>query len=872
MSPHYFKLKPLAIALVITASAGLTACYDKGGTDSNTTILGSVFKGPIDNANISITDEAGNVLGSGTSRKGEFSISLTSAVPSGAIFMQSSAGRYTDEATGETVTPEGGLMTVFTKEELKALLAAKEFVALTPETTILSQLVKQKITAGTEAKTAIEEAIATIESIFISDTNPTAGMVSGDTVLRKGNLTTPLAASPEIALAKNRAISFSYLAENLGLAPASVFDLIDSDVKDLGDGKLDGKDSDGAVLMITAKDGSTVDLSQRDRSSDISVARQELFQNTMNRLSQTGLTDEEKAQLLSQLGGDNDFSTMLEDQMKERDQQVVDAKAQIQAQLALNDLVELTHLSPLIDEDGDATNNAATYTLNAQKDVAVNLKLRKDNVLQDVTVNMLRYNGSQLPPMIIAERGEKVTAQINNQLGEETTVHWHGFKIPAYLDGGPDNPIADSASFTPVLDLQQPAAPLWFHPHPHSKIGEQVYNGLAGIFILKDDITNQLEADNKLPSGDYDIPLLVQDRRFSDADNDGTLDTMDYAASPMDLGMGMLGGNVLVNGVELPKKTVETRQYRFRLYNVSNARTYNFALNDGVKFKVIGTDGGLLNAPIEVSELLLAPAERAEIVIDFSQYSVGDKVMLISRSFAGNQMGMMSNAMGDMDRMGSGESGMGGMDGMPRMADTGGSSMGGGMSSMSMPNGAEFSIMRFDVATQVTDPVTLYSSLPDSAEINTRWADTISSTTPVREYVMAMGGMNNMQTTAVPGSTQMNGMSFTINGKLFDMNRVDETITTNGSTTTEVWEIKNMSMMAHPFHAHAIQYQVLSRNGSAATGIDLGWKDTVLVGPGETVKLIGKFDPSISYGKYMYHCHILEHEDNGMMGVFEVLQ
>lgn len=860
MFPLYFKLKPLTIAfaLIIAASLGLTACFDKS---DETTLLGSVFKGSIDNASISITDEAGTVIGSGTSNKGEFSIALTSTIPGGAIFMQSSAGSYTDEATGEIVTPEGGLMAVFTKEELDALLAAKEFVALTPETTILSKLVKQKLTAGTEAKTAIDEAIATIESVFIADTNPTAGMVSGDTVLRKGNLTTPLAASPEMALAKNRAISFSYLAKNLGVAPESVFDLIDSDVTDLGDGQLDGKASDGTVLKIDAKDGSTVDLSQRDRSSDISIARQELFQNTLNRLSQTGLTDEEKAQLLSQLGGDSDLSTQLDDKMKERDQQIIAAKAQIQTQLALSDLVELTQLSPLNDEDGNASNSAATYTLNAQKDIAVSLKLRKDNVLQNVTVNMLRYNGSQLPPMIIAKRGDKVTAQINNQLGEETTVHWHGFKIPAAVDGGPDNAIANGASFNPVLDLQQPAAPLWFHPHPHSKTGEQVYNGLAGIFIIKDDVTNQLEVDNQLPAGDYDIPLLVQDRRFSDADDDGTLDTMDYATSPMDLGMGMLGKHILVNGVELPKKTVATRQYRFRLYNVSNARTYNFALNDGVKFKVVGTDGGLLNAPVEVSELLLAPAERAEIVIDFSQYSVGDKVMLISKAFSGNQMGMMSGAM---ENMGSGGSGMGGMS---RMANTGG-----GMSDMSMPNGSEFSIMRFDVTSQVTDPITLYSSLPGSAEINTRWADTVSSTTPVREYVMAMGGMNNMQTTAVSGSNQMNGMSFTINGKSFDMNRVDETITTNGSIITEVWEITNKSMMAHPFHAHAIQYQVLSRNGSAATGIDLGWKDTVLVGPGETIKLIGKFDPSISYGKYMYHCHILEHEDNGMMGIFEVLQ
>ncbi|NOY72032.1 MAG: multicopper oxidase domain-containing protein, partial [Gammaproteobacteria bacterium] len=795
----------------------------------------------------------GNVIGSGMSKEGLFSIVLSAAIPDGAIYMESSSGSYVDEATGETVSPTGGLMTVFTSEEFKAMMKAGAFAALTPETTILSKIVKQKITAGTMASTAITEAITLIETAFIADSNPTNGMVSGDTVLRKGNLVTPFAAFPEIALAKNRAISFSYLAKNLGVAPVKVFDLMISDVKDLEDGVLDGKDNAGAALTIVNSNGDMIDLSKRDRKSDITVARQKLFQNTLTRLSEGNLTDEEKAQLRSQLSGDSNFSALIEEQMAKRDQQIIDAQAAIAAQLLLTDLVELPMLAPLADEDNDIGNNAATYTLNANKDVPVTVKLRKDNVLQSITINMLRYNDAQLPPMIVAKRGEQITASINNQLGEETTVHWHGFKIPASVDGGPDNPISAGGSFTPVMILQQPAAPLWFHPHPHSKTGEQVYNGLAGIFIIKDDITNMLETSNELPTGAYDIPLLIQDRRFSDVDNDGTLDAMDYATSPMDLGAGMLGNHVLVNGVELPKKTVETRQYRFRLYNVSNARTYNFALNDGMVFKVIGTDGGLLNRPVSTTELLLAPAERAEIVIDFSSYAVGDEVMLISKSFVGNQMGMMGSTMGGMSRM----DGMGGMNGM----------------NMSMPNGAEFSVMRFDVTTQVTDPVTLFTTLPSSAEINTRWAADVSATTATRKFVMAMGGMDNMQSTEVSGGgNQMNGMSFTINGKSFDMNRVDETITTGGAVITEVWEVTNMSMMAHPFHAHAIQYQVLSRNGVDASGTDLGWKDTVLVAPGQTVKLVGKFDPSISYGKYMYHCHILEHEDNGMMGIFEVVQ
>jgi FtsP/CotA-like multicopper oxidase with cupredoxin domain len=129
--------------------------------------------------------------------------------------------------------------------------------------------------------------------------------------------------------------------------------------------------------------------------------------------------------------------------------------------------------------------------------------------------------------------------------------------------------------------------------------------------------------------------------------------------------------------------------------------------------------------------------------------------------------------------------------------------------------------------------------------------------------MMTMGGMGNMNNTGNANGMQM---SFVINGKTFDPNRVDEFIEAGA---IEVWNIRNMSPMAHPFHAHAIQYQILSRNGVPATGSDLGWKDTFLVQPGETVKVIGKFE-AVNTGDYMYHCHILEHEDAGMMGYFRV--
>ncbi len=444
----------------------------------------------------------------------------------------------------------------------------------------------------------------------------------------------------------------------------------------------------------------------------------------------------------------------------------------------------------------------ATYTLNAQESVNVVVESPSGNW----TTPMMRYNDLQLPPVITAKRGDSISVTVNNNLSasdEDTTVHWHGFKIPGSQDGGPDFPIAVGASKTYSFTLVQPAASLWFHPHAHGTTATQVYNGLAGAFILTDDITDALEANNELPSGEYDISLLVQDRRFAEENATGVRNLEPIPQLGMSL---VLGEHILVNGVEMPALEVATSQYRFRLYNASNARTYKFSLDNGADFYVVGTDGGLLNAPVLTKAIMLGAGERAEIVVDFRN-RLNQQVKLISQA---------------------------------------------------APNSAAVSdVMRFDVNREVVDPVILYSSLPAGAEVNTRLTEAQADVT--RDFVMSMkmGG---------------NGVQFLINNKAFDMSRVDESV---ASGAVEIWSIQNTSVMEHPFHAHAIQWQVLDRERSGvlspASGIDLGWKDTVLVQPGETVRFIGRFDPEVNTGLYMYHCHILEHEDAGMMGTFEVL-
>ncbi|HHL18182.1 MAG TPA: hypothetical protein ENJ33_00445, partial [Thiothrix sp.] len=821
-----------------------------------TSLIGSAFKGPIDGAVTRVTDAAGTIIATSDSSAGKFEFPAITLPTDGsaAIFIETIGGSYTDEATNEPVTPTGkGLMTVFTVDELNTIISGGKVMALTPETTLMAQLVKKMLADGKTASVAITDAKAIIQAQLLDDTNPAQG-TSGDSLLMIGDLSAGTPADQAEALARNRAISFSIEANTLNLSPVQVFDLIDKRALDLEDGTLDGKEADGTTaITITDKDGATKELGA-DQKNSYGLARTKLLNNTLTRLGNGDLSDAEKAEL-EKLGFDTGYFDNLNDANAA-------AAAKTIEQLAATNLPSFNHLPVLTDEDGNATDNAATYTLTATPNINVTVTAPGESW----TTPMLRYNGLQLPPVIKANRGDTMTLNLVNNLTDETTIHWHGFKIPGDQDGGPDFPVAAGGSKTYSFPMLQPAAPLWFHPHPDMKTGEQVYNGLAGVYLLDDAISKQLVTDKNLPADSYDIPVLIQDRRFKeDADANGVTDGVrellykmnaDGTANEMD-NDGMLGSKILVNGAELPQLNVETRQYRFRLYNTSNARSYEFALTkDGTtfeKFKVIGTDGGLLAQPVEVESITLGAAERAEVIIDFGNHA-DSKLMLVSKAFNGSPM-MGMGGMGN----GGGMGGMGNGGGMGGMGN--GSGMGnGGMNGM-VVNGMRMDIMRFDVTTTVTDDVVLYTDLPADADINTqRLAATDASKT--RNFVMTMGMGNT-------SSGMGGGMSFVINGQPFDMNVINETITL-ADGDTEIWSIQNRSPMAHPFHAHAIQWQILDRNGVAATGIDLGWKDTVLVQPGETVNFIGKFDPAVNTGDYMYHCHILEHEDAGMMGFFRI--
>lgn len=394
----------------------------------------------------------------------------------------------------------------------------------------------------------------------------------------------------------------------------------------------------------------------------------------------------------------------------------------------------------------------------------------------------LGYNGDYLGPVIRVQRGEDVLIKVTNRMDEDTTIHWHGLEVSGEMDGGPHSVIEPGETGKPAFTINQPAATLWYHPHLLHKTGEQVYKGLSGLLIIDDNVSAGLDIPKDY--GLNDFPLIIQDKRF-DSEGKAT-----YDLGMRDLMMGFQGETLIVNGAINPFVEVPRGMVRFRLLNGSNAQIYELTFNDQRAFHQIASDGGFLESPVQMEKLVLGPAERAEILVNFSDLKTGDEIQLLNQ----------------------------------------------GSAFMNLVIGKE-SDKKFTLPNQL-------------AKIE--WMDEEEASIK-REFVFQ--GM---------------GPSVNINGKQMDMSRIDEELELNG---TEIWEIANesgMGMMGgtvHPFHAHGTQFQILDRNGNPPAPNEQGWKDTFLVYPGERLRVIASFDQK---GVFMYHCHILEHEDAGMMGQFRV--
>ena len=400
-------------------------------------------------------------------------------------------------------------------------------------------------------------------------------------------------------------------------------------------------------------------------------------------------------------------------------------------------------------------------------------------------------NGSYLGPTLRASRDDEVVINVHNGLPEPTTVHWHGMHLPAASDGNPHQLIDPGDTWSPSWTIAQPAATLWYHPHPHGSTAEHLYRGVAGLFLLDDPDSEMLG----LPT-DYgidDIPLIVQDKRFN---GDGTLNFDAPTFSPV----GILGSDIIVNGTYDPHVEVVTERVRLRLLNASNARVYNFGFDDDREFQLIATDGGLLETAHVTRRVQLSPGERAEIVVDVDP---GDAPVL--RSYhpnlgAGRWQGRFAGGHDTFDIL-------------------------------QLRAGNDLRASR-EVTEQLSDHGTLESERPHTT----------------RRF-------------RLDGSSR-------INGQRMDPDRIDATVTVD---TSEVWEIENSSGNPHNFHIHDVQFQIIDIDGEPPPPPLAGWKDTVYIPPRQTVRLIAHFaDYTDADVPYMFHCHILRHEDRGMMGQFLV--
>ena len=433
-------------------------------------------------------------------------------------------------------------------------------------------------------------------------------------------------------------------------------------------------------------------------------------------------------------------------------------------------------------------------------------------------------------PIFRMESGTRFQATLHNALPEPTIVHWHGLHTPATMDGHPASTIGPGDRYDYDFTVRNRGGTYWYHTHAHELTAKQAYNGLASFFLVEDEDQRRLNKALDLRLGETDVPLVIQDKQFDAAGR------LRYQPNMQESMMGWLGDVILANLTPNAYLTVTPRVYRFRLLNGSNARIYRLAFVKGrtpLNFAVIGTDGGLLDQPQTVTEATLAPGERLDVLFDARQAQPGEDVFLKSLAFDPMENEGSAGNMGGM---------MGGM---------------GGMTSSRLPLGAEFIVLKLALAQGERLATPLPAKLSEIRTIATEGL-------PERKIELSMGHMR-----------------FLINGRTFRMDEISFDVKRGA---VEIWSITNPALgMPHPMHIHGFSFQVVerlnsppqlsadARFGRGRTVSDLGWKDTVLVWPGETVRIAVDFTHDFTGSQtYLFHCHNLEHEDAGMMVNFRV--
>jgi FtsP/CotA-like multicopper oxidase with cupredoxin domain len=413
------------------------------------------------------------------------------------------------------------------------------------------------------------------------------------------------------------------------------------------------------------------------------------------------------------------------------------------------------------------------------------------------------YSAPILGPAIRVRSGDEIQMSVRNDLDRTTTVHWHGLLVPGFVDGGPQQLIAPGKTWRPVLKIDQPATTAWYHPHPHHDTARQIYMGLAGMILIDDGSDARLGLPRTY--GVDDLPIILQDRAL---DERGSLL---YEPDSLTIAYGGRGETIVANGAVAPVAKVPRGLVRLRLLNAANAQNYELRLSDLREFHVIASDSGFLPAPVAKSQLRISPAERYEILVDFTN-------------------------------------------GKPVMLETGPDEEMGIFGAVSREDSSAYApILRFEPTTHMAAGTELPARL-----IEPPLADPAKA---VRRRQFVLDSSICAGNRPVEGEMDMQVMR--INGKAHDLARIDFETRVG---TLEVWEIVSIGF-AHSFHVHGASFRILTSDGAPPPAHLTGWKDVVLV-ENKAELLVAFNHPASREHPFMYHCHILEHEDAGMMGQY----
>lgn len=471
------------------------------------------------------------------------------------------------------------------------------------------------------------------------------------------------------------------------------------------------------------------------------------------------------------------------------------------------------------------------------------------------------YNGNLLGPAVKLNKGQSVNVDIHNQLAEETTLHWHGLEIPGEVDGGPQGIIPAGGKRSVTFTPDQRAATCWFHPHQHGKTGHQVAMGLAGLVLIEDEEIRKLMLPKQW--GIDDVPVIIQDKQFS---ADGQVD---YQLDIMTAAVGWFGDTLLTNGAIYPQHAAPRGWLRLRLLNGCNARSLNIAASDNRPLYVIASDGRLLAEPVKVTELPMLMGERFEVLVDVSDGKAFDLVTLPV-----SQMGM---AIAPFDKPHPV------MRVQPLLITASGTLPDTLTSMPSLPSLEGLTVRKLQLSMDpMLDMMGMQMLMKkfggqamagmDHGKMMGHMNNDNMDHGNMNHGNMNHGEMGNMQHGNMGNMKHGGSFDFhnanRINGQAFDMNKP---MFAAAKGQHERWVISGQGdMMLHPFHIHGTQFRILSENGKAPAAHRAGWKDTVRVEGGVSEVLV-KFDHDApKEHAYMAHCHLLEHEDTGMMLGFTV--